>query len=169
MRKPAFAVLPLLALALVCRPVPSGAADTVNYECKSELGAKIGEELNAEVAQENPEMASAMATLTGHNVYSFDFAGKSVTFRMLDNKGNEYGVLGMGQAVRYTANIKVDGDEVSWTDVIADTPEGMMKADYVFHTKSGKMHVVTTIKPAAAEAQTIDEDHTCTPYPSGKK
>jgi len=134
------------------------------YECKSDLGAKISGELKAEVARENDDMAAAMETLTGHCVYQFDFASKRVTFRMLDNKGNDYAILGMGQAVKYMANIKVDGDLVSWTDVISDSPEGVMKADYVFNLKSGKMHAVTAIKPASGEVQTLDEDHTCISY-----
>jgi hypothetical protein len=139
-------------------------ADSATYECKSDLGAQISGELTAEVAQENPDMAAAMETLTGHYVYSFDFRNKRVTFRMLDNKGNDYGVLGIGQAVKYTTAIKVDGDQVSWTDVISDSPEGIMKADYLFNSKIGKMHVVTAIKPASGEAQTLDEDHSCIPY-----
>jgi hypothetical protein len=83
----------------------------------------------------------------------------------LNNKGREFGLLGMGQRTKYTTEIQLDGNHITWNNVISDSPEGSIVSTNTFNLKNTKLHVVTTIKLTSGEPpQSIDEDHTCTPY-----
>ena len=155
----------LLALALLSLGASSHANDFAVYECKSDLGSRLAAEMEAEIAGEDSELASSMKAFTAHNIYKFDYVNKTVTYRLLNNKGEEFGLLGLGQVSKYTTEIQLDGNNITWNQVIIDSDEGLILANYTFNLKSGKLHVVTTIKPTAVETpEPIDEDNTCTPY-----
>jgi hypothetical protein len=131
------------------------------YECKWELGSKLTEE----IVGDDSDLASVASAVTPHNIYRFDFVNKTVTFQMLNNKGKEFAVLGMGQATKYTTDITLDANNVSWTHVIIDSPEGSMSEHNTLALKSGKLHKVMTLKPASGEPpQTMEEEHICIPY-----
>jgi hypothetical protein len=159
----AFALL--LALTLLSQNGSSHASDFLLYECKSDLGSMIGAEIGAEMSGGDSDLASAMETLTPHHIYKLDLINKMVTYRMLNNKGREFGLLGMGQRTKYTTEIQLDGNHITWNNVISDSPEGSIVSTNTFNLKNTKLHVVTTIKLTSGEPpQSIDEDHTCTPY-----
>jgi hypothetical protein len=153
--------MPLLALALMSQCAPSNATDSAVYECKSELAKFFG----PEIAGNDADVASAMETLTPHNIYIFDYTNKTVSFRLLNNKGNDFALLGIGQIAKYTTGIELDGNKISWKDVISDSKEGSIWTRDTFDLKSGKLKIVTTIKPATGEPpQAIEEEQTCAPY-----
>ena len=154
-------IMPLLAFALMSQCAPSYANDSAVYECKSELANLLG----PAIAGNDADLTSAMDTLTPHNIYIFDFINKTVSFRLLNNKGKDFGLLGIGQIAKYTAGIELDGNKISWNNVISDSNEGSISTHDTFDLKSGKLSIVTTIKPATGEPpQAIEEVQTCAPY-----
>ncbi len=154
-------IMPLLAFALMSQCAPSYANDPAVYECKSELANLFG----PAIAGNDADLASAMDTLTPHNIYIFDFINKTVSFRLLNNKGKDFGLLGIGQIAKYTAGIELDGNKISWNNVISDSNEGSISTHDTFDLKSGKLSSVTTIKLATGEPpQAIEEVQTCAPY-----
>ena len=52
-----------------------------------------------------------------HNIYKFDFINKTVTYRALDNNGHDAAILALGQTLKYTAALTIDGENVSWSDL----------------------------------------------------
>ena len=140
-------IMSLLAFALMSQCAPSYANDSAVYECKSELANLLG----PAIAGNDADLTSAMDTLTPHNIYIFDFINKTVSFRLLNNKGKDFGLLGIGQIAKYTAGIELDGNKISWNDVISDSNEGSISTHDTFDLKSGKLSIVTTIKPATGE------------------
>ena len=141
-------IMPLLAFALMSQCAPSYANDPAVYECKSELANLFG----PAIAGNDADLASAMDTLTPHNIYIFDFINKTVSFRLLNNKGKDFGLLGIGQIAKYTAGIELDGNKISWNNVISDSNEGSISTHDTFDLKSGKLSSVTTIKTSNRRA-----------------
>ncbi len=154
-------VMPLLWFALMSQCAPSYANDSPVYECKSELANLLG----PAIAGNDADLVSAMDTLTPRNIYTFDFVKKTVSFRILNNKGKDFGLLGINQIANYTAAIELDGNKISWSNVMSESKEGSISTHNIFDLNSGKLSVVTTMKPATGEPpQVIKEEQTCAPY-----
>lgn len=154
-------ILPALAFGLMIHCTPLHAADFALYGCKSDMGSKMAEEM----AGGDAATAASLAAAAPVNVFRFDFVNKRVTYRMLDNKGKEYGLFNVGKRSRYTVPTKIDGDEITWTDVPMESPQGTILENNTFNRKTGKLHVETVMKPSNGKPpESIGEDMTCTPY-----
>jgi len=154
-------ILPALAFGLMIHYTPLHAADFAVYGCKSDSGNKM----IAAMSDGDSATAASLAAMAPVNVLRFDSVNKTVTYRMLDNKGKEYGMLGVGKTSKYTADTKIDGDKITWTDVVSESPEGKIVENNNFNRKTGKLHVETVIKPSNGKPpESIGDDMTCTPY-----
>jgi hypothetical protein len=164
-------VLLLLASVLLL-PNISVASDVAIYECKPKT-ADMGEKLAKDVARADADAGAAMQAGHIHNIYKFDFINKTVTYRALDNKGKESEFLGIGQTSKYTAEITIDGDNVTWNDVLGEDPTGSITEINTFNLKNHKIHQSITMKLApgvppppgtSVDQQPMDDDLSCTPY-----
>ena len=166
-----YGVLLLLASALLF-PDISVASDIAVYECRPKT-ADLGDKLAKEVARADADAGAAMQAGHIHNIYKFDFIKKTVTYRAFDNNGKESEFLGIGQASKYAAEITINGDNVTWNNVLAEDPTGSIIENNTFNLKNGKIHQNITMKPApgvspppgtSGDPQPMGDDLSCTPY-----
>lgn len=154
-------ILPVLAFGLMIHYTPSYAADFAVYGCKSDSGSMM----IAAMSDGDAATAASLAATAPVDVFRFDFVHKTVTHRMLDSKGKEYGMAGVGKRSRYTVNTKIDGDTITWTDVFSESAEGKISENNTFNRKTGKLHVDMVMTPSNGKPpESIPDDLTCTPY-----
>jgi hypothetical protein len=164
--------LGILAMAVFCIGIDSVAQDVAIYECTSSLGSELAKGMK-DLMGDDPDMAAASAAFTVHPIYKFDYVNNTISFRALNNKGEDSSLLGMGAATKYTVPFTRDPNgNVTWTKV-TDFPDGSgtMTERYTFDAKTYKLHSVMTMasaKATAEAAQPLEEDLTCTVYTAKK-